>query len=107
VECRGSLWCRLNRCCINTCARVQAKLGAESCCRSNRHDVGCICVLSVISFPPSILQGIVGQLVAKTLSTASSTAYYNARVAPPTVAFDVFSVQAGSGFVWVAACAGL
>ncbi|EFN58952.1 hypothetical protein CHLNCDRAFT_140957 [Chlorella variabilis] len=41
------------------------------------------------------LQAIVGNLVAKTLSSASAGAYYGAqRVAAPPVAFDVFSVQA-------------
>ncbi|KAL4451452.1 hypothetical protein ABPG75_007114 [Micractinium tetrahymenae] len=41
------------------------------------------------------LQAIVGSLVAKTLSSASAAGIYGAqRVAPPPVAFDVFSVQA-------------
>lgn len=41
------------------------------------------------------MQAIVGNLVAKTLSSASAGAYYGAqRVAAPPVAFDVFSVQA-------------
>lgn len=42
------------------------------------------------------LQAIVGGLVAKTLSSASSGAYYAAQrvAAAPPVAFDVFSVQA-------------
>jgi hypothetical protein len=41
-------------------------------------------------------QAIVGNLVAKTLSSASANAYYGAqRGAAPPVAFDVFSVQVG------------
>jgi hypothetical protein len=46
------------------------------------------------------VQAIVGGLVAKTLSSASSGAYYAAQrvAAAPPVAFDVFSVQVSS--VW-------
>lgn len=41
------------------------------------------------------MQAIVGSLVAKTLSSASAAGISGAqRVAPPPVAFDVFSVQA-------------
>lgn len=44
------------------------------------------------------MQAIVGGLVAKTLSSASSGAYYAAQrvAAAPPVAFDVFSVQVSS-----------
>ena len=52
------------------------------------------------SLPPTP-QAIVGGLVAKTLTSASAGVYggFNGqRVAPPPVAFDVFSVQVGG---WV------
>ncbi len=43
------------------------------------------------------MQAIVGNLVAKTLSTASAGVYNTAqRVGAPPVAFDVFSVQAAT-----------
>lgn len=44
------------------------------------------------------LQATVGTLVAKTLSTAAG-GYYGPRMAPPPVAFDVFSVQACSNAI--------
>jgi len=40
------------------------------------------------------LQATVGTLVGKTLTSAAGAGYYGSRVAPPPVAFDVFSVQA-------------
>lgn len=58
--------------------------------------------------PAPSLQAIVGNLVAKTLSSASANAYYGAqRAAAPPVAFDVFSVQVGAVQRGVqSACAG-
>jgi hypothetical protein len=54
--------------------------------------------LNLIGLGATILgmQASIGGLVAKTLSSAAGgMAYYNARVAPPPVAFDVFTVQSG------------